>query len=253
MTTTKKLMEAINNGEIVIHNLKMIMALSLDGTVGTVSKQKNGKFMPWDLPSDMARFSRLTAGSTVVMGRTTWETIPKKYKPLPNRLNLILSKNENYDLGIVQEQTPSARVYSVPEVLEYAYENPEETVWIIGGPQVYGLFVPYVTEVHITRVDVTYPDDSSYVKGGNELLQNLGVVDFDTDDASTVWAIKEIETITPWDKDSHASTYVKLKKINASKKTIEITKQCPLCKKTIKTFLHEDSLYCDACEITFKK
>ena len=75
--------------------LKMILAMDLDGCIG----KENG--LPWRLRSDMLRFKRLTLGtgnSAVLMGRTTWETIPEMYRPLVDQINIVVTRNREYVL-----------------------------------------------------------------------------------------------------------------------------------------------------------
>ena len=74
---------------------KMILAMDLDGCIG----KDDG--LPWRLRTDMLRFKRLTIGegnNAVLMGRTTWESLPEAYRPLENRLNIVVSRNEDYVL-----------------------------------------------------------------------------------------------------------------------------------------------------------
>ena len=70
--------------------LKMILAMDLDGCIG----KQNG--LPWRLRSDMLRFKHLTVGegnNAVLMGRTTWESLPSAYRPLPQRANIVVTRN----------------------------------------------------------------------------------------------------------------------------------------------------------------
>ena len=74
---------------------KMILAMDLDGCIG-----KNDG-LPWRLRADMLRFKRLTVGegnNAVLMGRTTWESLPEAYRPLDNRLNIIVTRNQDYSI-----------------------------------------------------------------------------------------------------------------------------------------------------------
>ena len=75
--------------------LKMILAMDLDGCIG----KDDG--LPWRLRADMLRFKRLTVGeghNAVLMGRTTWESLPEAYRPLSQRLNIIVTRNEEYSV-----------------------------------------------------------------------------------------------------------------------------------------------------------
>ena len=97
--------------------LKMILAMDLDGCIG----KENG--LPWRLRSDMLRFKRLTLGtgnSAVLMGRTTWETIPEMYRPLVDRINIVVTRNREYTL-------PNANVVYSIEAVSYTHLRAHET------------------------------------------------------------------------------------------------------------------------------
>lgn len=184
-------------------NIKLIIAIAEDGTVGTKNLQENGFYMPWHISTDLARFRTLTKGATVVMGRTTWETIPEQYRPLKFRDNVVMSTNPNFI-------APGASIFTRDEVLEYAEANPDETVWIIGGPSIYRLFVNYVEELHITRVHQYYGDNPNIVKGGLELLQLLGVDPaFQSNDT---WEVTAKDRLLKSENDSEGTTYAVFKR-----------------------------------------
>ena len=103
--------------------LKMILAMDLDGCIG----KENG--LPWRLQSDMLRFKRLTVGqgnSAVLMGRTTWETIPERFRPLVDRINIVVTRNRNYALS------DAYVTYSIENGIEHASNNNCDECWIIG-------------------------------------------------------------------------------------------------------------------------
>ena len=70
----------------------IIAAVSENGVIG-----KDGK-IPWHLPVDLKRFKKLTSGYPVIMGRKTYESLPKKFRPLPGRLNIVLSHQKEYQV-----------------------------------------------------------------------------------------------------------------------------------------------------------
>lgn len=112
--------------------MKMILAITQNNIIG----YKGG--MPWPHSRvDMMRFSRLTQGGTVVMGRKTWESLPKKFRPLPNRKNIVITRDENY-------RAPGADVH-----YDF-YPEEHEGSWIIGGASIYEMAMPFVTEMHIS-------------------------------------------------------------------------------------------------------
>jgi dihydrofolate reductase len=105
--------------------------------------------LPWHLPEDLRLFKALTLGSTVVMGRRTWESLPARVRPLPGRRNVVLSST----LSAADAGVPVAR--SVAEVLTAG-----DDVWVIGGGGVYAGFLPHAAEVVTTEIDAAYPGDT---------------------------------------------------------------------------------------------
>ncbi len=105
--------------------------------------------LPWHLPEDLALFRRLTTGSTVVMGRRTWESLPERFRPLPGRTNVVLTTDRTW-------AADGARaVASVAEVLS-SYDD----VWVIGGGAVYAAFLPHARRLVVTDVDVDVEGDT---------------------------------------------------------------------------------------------
>ena len=117
----------------------LIWAQSTSGIIG----RDNG--IPWRLPEDQARFKELTMGSTVVMGRLTWESLPPKVRPLPGRRNVVVTRQADY----------VADGATVVGDLEEALTRPD--TWIIGGAQIYTLALPFATRCEVTEVDVDLP------------------------------------------------------------------------------------------------
>jgi dihydrofolate reductase len=105
--------------------------------------------LPWHLPEDLRQFKSLTMGSTVVMGRRTWESLPPKVRPLPGRRNVVLSTSlDATDAGVEVAS-------SVDEVLA-AHDD----VWVIGGGGVYAAFLPFAAEIVITEIDESFDGDT---------------------------------------------------------------------------------------------
>ena len=98
----------------------LIWAQSASGVIG----RDNG--IPWRLPEDQARFKELTMGHTVVMGRLTWESLPAKVRPLPERKNIVVTRQADY----------VADGATVVTDLDEALAD-EDEVWVIGGAQIY--------------------------------------------------------------------------------------------------------------------
>jgi dihydrofolate reductase len=109
--------------------------------------------MPWDLPEDMAFFKRATTGAPVVMGRRTWQSFPERFRPLPDRPNIVITRDEGFD-------APGADVaHSLDEALRRASELDDE-VWVIGGAEIYRQAMPRLDELWITRIDLDVDGDA---------------------------------------------------------------------------------------------
>jgi dihydrofolate reductase len=125
------------------------------GTVGMVWAQARGRVigasggLPWYLPEDLALFRELTTGSTVVMGRRTWDSLPERFRPLPGRTNVVLTSDPAWSAE------GARRAASVAEVLAA-----HESLWVIGGGTVYAAFLPYADRLVVTDVDVAVEGDT---------------------------------------------------------------------------------------------
>jgi dihydrofolate reductase len=123
--------------------VRLIWAQSRDGVIGADGA------LPWHLPEDLRLFRSLTVGSTVVMGRRTWESLPPRARPLPGRRNVVLSST----LPSGADGVHVAR--SADEV-----PDPGADVWVIGGGSVYAAFLPRAAAAVVTEVDVSVPGDT---------------------------------------------------------------------------------------------
>lgn len=130
--------------------ISIIVAVSEDLGIG-----KNNDLL-WHLPEDMKRFKKLTTGNTVVMGKRTWESLPRR--PLPNRRNVVITDKP----GETFEGAVAA--YSIEDAVAKCKDDNE--VFIIGGGSIYRQFMPvadrlYITHVHRkTEADVYFPEIS---------------------------------------------------------------------------------------------
>lgn len=136
----------------------IIAAVDQNGGIG-----KNGK-IPWTLPTDMKFFQKTTIGNeknAVIMGRTTWESIPGNRRPLKNRLNIVLTHDENYKLpkGILRAET-------FEKALVLAQKHDCEKIFIIGGAKTYAqaLADPRCTEIYVTEVLESFDCDAFFPK-----------------------------------------------------------------------------------------
>jgi dihydrofolate reductase len=161
--------------------VKLIVAMDRERGIG-----KNNDLM-WHLAADMKFFKETTSGQIVVMGRKNWDSIPEKYRPLPNRENVVLTRNTDF----VAE---GARVFhSLESSLNWYSGEEERTVFIIGGGEIYrqALDLKCVDELYITHVDAVYGADTFFPE-------------FDEDK----WTVREILS---WPKDEKNEAAFKVK------------------------------------------
>jgi dihydrofolate reductase len=124
--------------------ISLIWAQAADRVIG------NAGAIPWRLPEDMAMFRALTMGSTVVMGRVTWDSLPPRFRPLEGRRNLILTRQPDW-------AEPGA--IAMPS-LDAAIEAADGPIWVIGGSQVYADALPLASSVVVTELDAAYDGDT---------------------------------------------------------------------------------------------
>ncbi len=109
--------------------------------------------LPWRLPEDLKMFKRTTAGHPVVMGRKTWDSLGK-YKPLPGRQNIVITRDENWT------EEGATVIYSPDELQNI--ELQDENVYVIGGAQIYQLFLPHLDELIVSYVYQNYEGDTKF-------------------------------------------------------------------------------------------
>jgi len=123
---------------------------------GKVVIGKNGD-IPWRgmVPSDMERFVDLTSNHSIVMGRKTWDSLSPKFKPLPNRQNIILTRNLEFEIG-------NPEVVVVHSIEEAAQLAKSRVVWVAGGAEVYALALPYTDFIHQTMIHERFKGDAFF-------------------------------------------------------------------------------------------
>lgn len=117
----------------------LVWAQSTGGVIG-----RDGR-LPWHLPEDMAHFREVTHGATVVMGRRTWESLPERFRPLPGRRNVVLTRRPGW-------RAEGAEVAeSLEEALALAAAGGAD-IWVIGGAAVYAAALPHAHVLEVTEV-----------------------------------------------------------------------------------------------------
>ena len=136
----------------------LIVAMDSEGGIG-----KNNDLM-WYLPKDMKFFKDTTQGQIVVMGRKNYDSIPEKYRPLPNRLNVVLTRNEHFN-------APDCLVFhSLETCLKHFEEETERIVFIIGGGEIYRMALEsdMLDEMYITHVHHRYEAETFFPRFDEE-------------------------------------------------------------------------------------
>jgi len=129
-----------------VTRINIIFARAANGVIGA------GGGMPWHLPEDLAHFKQLTHGCPVIMGRKTWDSLPPKFRPLPGRVNIVITRQGDWQAEGAQ------RAVSLEVALQLAGPAPE--VWVIGGAQIYAQAAPLASRAEITEIAQDYAGDA---------------------------------------------------------------------------------------------
>ena len=128
--------------------VSIIVAMTEDRVIG------NGGRIPWRITEDMALFKMLTTNNIVIMGRTTWQSLPDRFRPLPDRVNIIVS-------GTLPDQQGATVCKDVGSALGEAKKHTGQ-VFCIGGAQLYKAMLPLADVLHISWVKKKYEGDAYF-------------------------------------------------------------------------------------------
>jgi dihydrofolate reductase len=110
--------------------------------------------MPWHVPEDLAHFTQVTSGAPVIMGRKTWESLPERFRPLPGRRNLVVTRSEDWS-------APGAeRAASLAAALTTATEAAPDRVWVIGGGELFRESIGSADLLEVTELDLEVDGDT---------------------------------------------------------------------------------------------
>lgn len=128
--------------------LIVIAAVARNGAIG------RGGVMPWHLPADLKHFRAVTQGHPVVMGRKTWDSLPPRFRPLPGRRNIVVTRNASWS-------EPGAE--AAPSLdAALARLDGEPKVFVIGGAELYAQALPRADTLELTEIDATVPDADTF-------------------------------------------------------------------------------------------
>jgi len=138
----------------LLNDLRMIISL-----IAAVSKNlvigKNND-LPWHLPDDMKYFMQTTKEHYVIMGRKNYESIPEKFRPLPNRTNIVVTRKKDF-------QAPQCIVvHSIEAGLALAKQANQQETFIIGGAEIYTLGLPISNRLYLTEIDAEITGDTFF-------------------------------------------------------------------------------------------
>jgi dihydrofolate reductase len=126
--------------------LHLIYARARNGTIG----QNNQ--MPWHLPEDLAHFKRVTLGQPVIMGRKTWDSLPARFRPLPGRVNIVITRQADW------QAEGALRAASIEDAMRLCGDAPD--AWIMGGAEIYRQAEPLASTAVITEIDADFEGDA---------------------------------------------------------------------------------------------
>jgi dihydrofolate reductase len=127
----------------------LIWAQAANGAIG------RGGDIPWSLPEDQRYFRQITASHPVIMGRRTWDSLPPRFRPLPNRANLVVTRNGEWSAD--GAQTFSDLRPAVDAGLEL-----DDTVFVMGGGEMYRAAMESADRAYVTEIDLNIPDADAF-------------------------------------------------------------------------------------------
>lgn len=173
-----------------IHGFQLVVAVDQAGGIG------NDSTLPWKISGDMSYFKKLTCHThdparqnAVIMGRVTWESLPAKFRPLPGRINIVLSRNALRPENIPEGVHVCGSLNAASELLDSDdLKRLVERAFVIGGAQVYAdaLTSPRTTVIHLTRIDHTYSCDTFFPTIDPQVFQLSSASEPITDKATEV-------------------------------------------------------------------
>jgi dihydrofolate reductase len=136
-------------------NISMVVAIGPKGEIGFENK------LLWHISEDQKNFKKITTGKMIVMGRKTFESIGK---PLPNRANVVITSDPDYKPdGVIVVNDPMM-IFDLALEAEADLEEEDFEVMVIGGEQIYNLFMPYTHKIYMSEVSYEGPADTFFPK-----------------------------------------------------------------------------------------
>ncbi len=150
--------------------ISMIAAIGQNRVIG----KNNG--LVWSLPDDMKFFMRKTTGHPVIMGRKNYESIPEKFRPLPNRKNIIITRQSDYNAE------RAFVVHSLEEAINSVKEDNPDEIFIIGGGQVYEMGLAVADTMYITEIHEAFDGDTYFPEYDKSQWEEVERISHGTDE-----------------------------------------------------------------------
>jgi dihydrofolate reductase len=128
--------------------VNLILARASNGVIGL-----NG-VMPWHLPEDLAHFKKQTGSAPVIMGRKTWDSLPPRFRPLPGRRNIVITRQADWHANGAE------RAPSLQAALSMCERDNAPEAWVIGGAQIYAEAEPLAQRALVTEIERDYEGDA---------------------------------------------------------------------------------------------
>jgi dihydrofolate reductase len=132
------------------------MKISIIAAIGKNRELGKDNKLLWHIKEDLQRFRELTKGHPIIMGRKTWESIPEKFRPLPNRTNIVVTRDQQYSVP--------AGVEKYSSVESALASHPNEEMMVIGGAELYRQTIDRANRLFITHVNQTVDGDAFFPK-----------------------------------------------------------------------------------------
>jgi dihydrofolate reductase len=139
--------------------ISLIVAISKNRVIG------DNNTIPWHIPEDLKRFKTLTMSHPIIMGRKTYESIGR---PLPGRINIIMTKQRDYNPGCSGGSSPCVVVHSIDEATKSAKTAKTDEIFVIGGAQIYRHFLPKADRVYMTVIHNCFKGDTHFPELGKQ-------------------------------------------------------------------------------------
>ncbi|MBC8087128.1 MAG: dihydrofolate reductase [Phycisphaerae bacterium] len=128
--------------------ITLIFARASNGVIG------RNNALPWHLPEDLAHFRKQTAGAPVIMGRKTWDSLPARFRPLPGRTNIVITRQRDW------QADGALAVASLRDAIAQCDQLSAPDAWVIGGEQIFAEAMPLAQRAIVTEIDQTFEGDA---------------------------------------------------------------------------------------------